>query len=500
VQNLNGNIAQGLTEPIIVKFARSSAPGAVLAQQPQQSAAKGSVSTYAPQTQATQATTLVRFQPYEQGKAREVTYGGHATPLAAGYVLNAGSGTGVGVGGGSSGGGSEQSTDTIWVGDLPYGSDEASIRNIFAAYGGVVRVRTLGVSNGRTAAIIQFVDAGEAQWIVNNLNGNIAQGLTEPIVVKFARAQHQGGGFIGGTTSPLGSYSAGAAAPVGAAIYAGSNNVPVSYTSHGGSSHPPASHPSYAGSGNHYTGGGGGGGHSTQHYGGSSGTGIRSFLANFVKSEAFPQLDQSQLVQIHVSGLPSDTTDLHLYRMFVPFGCPIGPNGVKAMLGRNGQCTGVGFVDVYDVGRAQMVMQALNGTMLPDGTVLKVQPKRENNHQGKAGWAARGGGGGKGWGGSGGHGHATSRGCGAGGGDAGGGGGGGAWNNYQSSGQEEDGGEAQEQDPSAEDQYAGGEDQYANGQDQFAVGEESDGAAQNLAADGNGRPMDGDVGIVDTWN
>jgi len=81
----------------------------------------------------------------------------------------------------------EPPSETVWVGNLPMESDEASVTTIFAAYGNIIRVSVLPVSNGRGAAIIQLTDAEQATWIVQNLNGNIAQGLIEPIVAKFAK-------------------------------------------------------------------------------------------------------------------------------------------------------------------------------------------------------------------------------------------------------------------------------------------------------------------------
>lgn len=231
-------------------------------------------------------------------------------------------------------------SDTIWVGNLPMTSDEATIKAVFAAYGTISRVKPLAVSNGKGAAIIQLTDVAEATWIVENLNGNIAQGLTEPIIVKFAR--------------PQGAKGAPRYAPYGDSTGKGGGDKG-------------------------YTKGGGGGG------GEGGGQGIEALMQLMMKNGAFPQVDRSTLVQLYVSGLPPDTTDTDLYRMFAPFGCPIRPNGVKAMLREDGSCTGVGFVDVYDAASAQMAMNAMSGTMLPDGKVLKVQQKRNQGQGGKGG-------------------------------------------------------------------------------------------------------------------
>uniref|UniRef100_A0A7S1MH96 RRM domain-containing protein n=1 Tax=Alexandrium catenella TaxID=2925 RepID=A0A7S1MH96_ALECA len=103
-------------------------------------------------------------------------------------------------------------------------------------------------------------------------------------------------------------------------------------------------------------------------------------LTGFSKGGVFPHVERSTIVQLYVSGLPADTSDLDLYRLFAPFGCPIKPDGVKAMARPDGSCTGVGFVDVCESGAAEAAMGALHGIVLPDGSQLRVQPKR---NQGK---------------------------------------------------------------------------------------------------------------------
>jgi len=246
----------------------------------------------------------------------------------------------------------EPPSDTIWVGNLPMESDEASITTIFAAYGNLIRVSVLPVSNGRGAAIIQLTDVPEAQWIVQNLNGNIAQGLIEPIVAKFAK-RPSGPRLPGGHNA--------AAAPA----------TPVTTAA------APRASP-------YSSGGGGYGGRTGGGIGPGGGT-IDELIVSILKNGSFPQLDRSMCMQLYISGLPPDTTDLDLYKMFSPFACPIRPNGVKAMLREDGLCTGVGFVDVYDPQTAQAAIASLNGMQLADGKTLRVQQKR-NQGKGGGGW------------------------------------------------------------------------------------------------------------------
>eukprot|EP00413_Alexandrium_margalefii_P035484 CAMPEP_0204591330 /NCGR_PEP_ID=MMETSP0661-20131031/50300_1 /ASSEMBLY_ACC=CAM_ASM_000606 /TAXON_ID=109239 /ORGANISM="Alexandrium margalefi, Strain AMGDE01CS-322" /LENGTH=111 /DNA_ID=CAMNT_0051601447 /DNA_START=8 /DNA_END=343 /DNA_ORIENTATION=+ len=78
--------------------------------------------------------------------------------------------------------------------------------------------------------------------------------------------------------------------------------------------------------------------------------------------------------QLYVKGLPPDTTDGDLHEIFGPFGA-IPPKGIKATLSPDGQCTGVGWVDFVQESDAEKAAQALHGTMLADGSSLRVMQK-----------------------------------------------------------------------------------------------------------------------------
>ncbi|CAE8622168.1 unnamed protein product, partial [Polarella glacialis] len=75
-----------------------------------------------------------------------------------------------------------------------------------------------------------------------------------------------------------------------------------------------------------------------------------------------------------IAGLPIDTTDLDLYKIFAPFGA-LFPKGVRAMLHPDGTCKGIGFVNFLDSACLEAAVQTLNGTTMPDGTVLVVKLK-----------------------------------------------------------------------------------------------------------------------------
>merc|ERR1719499_1965803 len=93
-------------------------------------------------------------------------------------------------------------SDNLYITDLPPNMDEDTLRTIFSSYGVVVQCKVLQSKTpgtGKCAGLVRVQSAEEAQWIVENLNGNIPQGLTSAIQVRFAdspesKAQKWGAG------------------------------------------------------------------------------------------------------------------------------------------------------------------------------------------------------------------------------------------------------------------------------------------------------------------
>merc|ERR1719356_1879020 len=85
--------------------------------------------------------------------------------------------------------------------------------------------------------------------------------------------------------------------------------------------------------------------------------------------------DKSVIVEIYVHGLPPTCEDIHLYKLFCPFG-QIPANGITAMQGENkggGTCKGFGFVNFLAQESADLAIATLNGCQLPGGQVLRVE-------------------------------------------------------------------------------------------------------------------------------
>jgi len=224
--------------------------------------------------------------------------------------------------------------DRVFISDLPEGTDDASINSILGAYGHIQAVKMVGSTN----CIVQFASVEEAQWIVENLNGNIPQGLSTPLGCKYANSAGGGKGSPAWQPGGKSSYSGGGMRwdPLGGKGCMGGKDM-------------------------------------------GKGKGGKTSIAVLKKGLQYAGVLpggkwQNDTNALFVSGLPVDTTNADLYDIFAPFGA-IPSQGVYAMQLDDGTCKGIGFVNFLDQSSYQNAMNTLNGTMLPDGTQLRVMPK-----------------------------------------------------------------------------------------------------------------------------
>jgi len=296
VENLNGNIAEGLAEPVKVRFANARGSGG-----------GGGGGEY--------------------GKAPGAGGANRSSPWSGG-------------GGGAAQAGQEEPSENIYIADLPENVDEQLVKNLFGGYGSVMSCKAMQSKypGQKGAALVRFATVAEATQVVAYLNGNIPEGLQEPIKVRFA---NRGGGKAGGK---------------GSGASGGGDASTFAFTSEG-------------------AGKGAGKGQ------GKPGTFSTADMQQVVRG-LHGQLPGSGRQPpencLYIGGLPSNTTDLDLYRLFAPFGA-IPTNGVKAMTVAGGSCSGVGFVDFVDPACAQAAAAALNGLILPDGIPMQVRTKSAKN-------------------------------------------------------------------------------------------------------------------------
>lgn len=252
-------------------------------------------------------------------------------------------------------------SDNLFIGDLPPDINEETVTAIFSAYGGVTSCKAMPAKNGgsKGAALVRFATTAEAQWVLENLNGNMPEGLEQPVVVSYARS-----GTGGGKGDAAGGWGKSGKGP-----QPGKGGMAAGWA-------PPRAAPYPQGKG---------GGKSDESWGGGGGD-FRSWFKGLCKGGVIPGIGVRPEDQcLYIKNLPTDTTDQCLYELFSPFG-PIAPQGVKAMLKEDGTCTSVGFVDFQDAISAQNAMQALNGTPMPDGQVLHMNIKKPKKGGGKGAW------------------------------------------------------------------------------------------------------------------
>jgi RNA recognition motif-containing protein len=92
-------------------------------------------------------------------------------------------------------------------------------------------------------------------------------------------------------------------------------------------------------------------------------------------------MSKTNMSEVFIFGLPPDTTDFHLYRIFATFG-QISPRGCTAVLDADtGLCKGFGFINFLAVESANLAITSLHGFVIPDGNALRVEAKRQGVEQ-----------------------------------------------------------------------------------------------------------------------
>merc|ERR1712187_697288 len=83
----------------------------------------------------------------------------------------------------------------VFISDLPAEVDDAKLAETFGQYGTVTWSKVMASKGKPTnSAIVEFASVEEAQWVVENLNGNLAQGISTPINIAFKRERSKGDG------------------------------------------------------------------------------------------------------------------------------------------------------------------------------------------------------------------------------------------------------------------------------------------------------------------
>lgn len=284
VENLDGNIPQGLSTPVQIKY-KSDGYGGV-------------ASTPVPQQH-------------------------HVAPIGAPYVVpgQAWAETGFGGAGLPEDHRGSVPSDNLYMRGLPPGATEETITAIFGVYGTVASCRILPPPPGKTdvACLVRMGTIEEATWLVDNLNGNIPQGLSDPINIRFAdNAKGNGKGLKG-------KESEGSWAPYGGGGAWPSNKSPA----------PPT--PTYTSGG--------------------------------------PDIPSTNL---YMKGLPNDTTEASIRHIFGAYGNVVS---VKVLACPPGVNSAAALVQMGELHEAEWLVANVNNN-IPEGLTVPIQIKFANNSKG----------------------------------------------------------------------------------------------------------------------
>lgn len=263
-------------------------------------------------------------------------------------------------------------SDNLYIKGLPGGATDQQVHQIFAAYGNVVQVRVLesripGVTSD-SVALVRMGSLAEATWLVENLNGNIPQGLTGPVIIRFAdtpdmKAKRRGKG--------------GACAAEGGLLELAVPDVPASSSVRQNHRYQPYGACCGAAAG---TGAGNTASAGTSWSSAASHEFMKAVSETVAKVKGFPSVtnpDGTDPAHLYVAGLPPNADDLYLYNIFSPFGAIMA---IHTMRDEQGVCRGIGFVKFGLPSDAELAIATLTGNQLPDGNIVSVsvkQPRRQ---------------------------------------------------------------------------------------------------------------------------
>lgn len=210
--------------------------------------------------------------------------------------------------------------------------NEDLLREIFSYYGTVVSTRLMNHGDV-CSALVRMATTEMAIWMVQNVDGNIPQGLNTPIAVKFANTKKD-------------AMPAFAPAPVPSSVrsnrfspYDGKETLKVD-----GRDAVKIEDPE-----------------------------IVQALTCVAAALGFGkhQVQDGDPTNLYVKNLPGDADQLYLYKVFAPFGAVQSVHAKQS----EDKSWAIGFVKFTNVEDAQKAIMGVDGVVLPDGSVLSVAVK-----------------------------------------------------------------------------------------------------------------------------
>merc|ERR1712194_422522 len=214
--------------------------------------------------------------------------------------------------------------DGVHIKGLPQDISDERVRSVFSAYGQVVQTKLARYTDG-CSAFLRMGSEEMARWMVENLSGNIPQGLSAPVQVTFAdQAKFAKSSSSNARPAPYGN---------------GNKVVPVAN----------AGHPKF------------------DTFPKDVQTGLSCVMASLGGKTGAG----AESVILTVKDLPGTADDLYVYKIFAPFGAL---ESVSVKRDPEGHWA-VAFIKYLAADGAERAVVALNGCVLPDGAMLTVSLK-----------------------------------------------------------------------------------------------------------------------------
>ncbi|XP_052121032.1 ELAV-like protein 3 isoform X4 [Frankliniella occidentalis] len=258
----------------------------------------------------------------------------------------------------------------LYVSGLPKSMTQQDLENLFSPYGRIITSRILcdnmsGLSKG--VGFIRFDQRMEAERAIQELNGTVPKGSTEPITVKFANNPSNNNKAM----PPLAAYLA----PQAARRFGGPMHHPTGrFSPYGLPLWPDTRDSSGLGSGKSFLG-------ANSQSTGKTMLAINKGLQSRYSPLAGDLLGQSMLPGNSMSGsgwcifvynLAPETEENVLWQLFGPFGAVQSVKVIRDL--QTNKCKGFGFVTMTNYDEAVVAIQSLNGYTLGN-RVLQVSFK-----------------------------------------------------------------------------------------------------------------------------
>jgi len=238
-------------------------------------------------------------------------------------------------------------SDNLYIKGLPLEFTEEQMQSIFSGFGVISQCKIMHYTTD-SCALVRMGSVEMAIWMVENLNGNIPEGLSRPISIRFADSPTTKAKKMQGQFAGLHEGDGGFGKAVGKSI---GKSSPYGQD---GKSHRHVQC-----------------GNLDPQLPEDLQAAVNSVLTNLGGKGRKRIAHEGDASNLYVKDLPATTDDLYIYKLFSPFG-PLESVVVKK--GPDGSWA-IAFVKYFTNEAAAKAMLGLTNCLLPDGTMPKITIK-----------------------------------------------------------------------------------------------------------------------------